>query len=45
MSKLNGWIGIHFFLKTLTCLRGLSETVDNRIVIDFIKDVRCYILP
>ena len=27
---------------SVTCLRDLFETVDNRIVIDFIKDIRFY---
>jgi len=29
---------------SVTCLRDLFETVDNRIVIDFIKDIRFYSL-
>ena len=29
---------------SVTCLRDLFETVDNRVVIDFIKDIRFYSL-
>jgi len=29
---------------SVTCLRDLFETVDNRVIIDFIKDIRFYSL-